>query len=405
MNKNFFSAIQGKFKSDFQGRYLGNILEHISANRIEVIEPLLRVAPLDNRNWKLKEVDGVTAEVAYLSLESQQKSEKDGIDRRADLAIEMDNGKEIAKILIEIKINDGFLKGQLEEYIDWAKKRNEIEDRAIVFLTAFPLTECERNKINENSNFVSHLYLSELTDELRKKSKNSELIALFVDYLCDEGYAMFNLNSGKKEDEDYSSDYGSLLSFLVLTFLPHTSGHGKVSKAKKISRGPVVFGSLVQNWQQVSDRLADLKLGAGRRPTIRYFPEQGTKSSLDENKQLNDAALLATRKQIRKNKQWGRFWLTADSVLDNHNNMRIEWGQIIEIQHGNRENNIDCSLYVIVKEKGVQRAGKFITLKDGIGNKNLYSAEKFIDEIFKLMSEVKDQALRENPSLTDLLRF
>jgi PD-(D/E)XK nuclease superfamily len=400
MNKNFFSAIQGKFKADFQGRYLGNILEHIAVNRIEVIEPLLKVAPLENRKWKLKEVDGVTTEVAYLSLESQEKSEKDGVDRRADLAIQMDNGKEVAQILIEIKVNDGFLKGQLEEYIDWAKKRNEVEDRAVVFLTAFPLTEHERKKINENSRFVHHFYLSELTDKLHSNSQNSELIALFVDYLCNEGYAMFNLFPS---DGERSADYDSLLSFLVLQFLPHESGHGKVSNAKKIIRGPVVFGSLVQNWQQVSDRLADLKLGAGRRPTIRYFPEQGKKSSSEENKELSDSTLLTSRKQIRKNKQWGRFWLTADTVLAD--DVRIEWGQIIEIQHGNQENEIDCSLYVIVKRKGVQRAGKFISLKDGIKNKNLYSVEKFMDEIFKLMSEVKDQALREDPDLSSFLEF
>jgi hypothetical protein len=264
-------------------------------------------------------------------------------------------------------------------------------------LTAFPLTEDERNKINDNSRFVHHLYLSGLTDKLRSNSKNSELITLFVDYLCNEGYAMFNL--------ERSADYDSLLSFLVLQFLPHESGHGKVSNAKKIIRGPVVFGSLVQNWQQVSDRLADLKLGAGRRPTIRYFPEQGKKSSSEENKELSDSTLLTSRIQIRKNKQWGRFWLTADSVLDKNNEVRIEWGQIIEIQHGNRENEIDCSLYVIVKKKGVQRAGKFITLKDGIGNKNLYSVEKFMDEIFKLMSEVKDQVLCEDPDLIGFLEF
>lgn len=401
MKKNFFSAIQGKFKAGFQGRYLGNILENIAATRVEVIEPLLKTAPLYGQRWTLKTVDRVTTEVAYLSPESKQKSEKEVTDRRADLAIEMDNGKQIAQILIEIKINDSFLNGQLEEYIDWAIRRNETEDRAVVFLTAFPLTEYEHNKISENSSFVRHYYLSELTDKLVANSKKSDLIALLVDYLCNEGYAMFNLFPNNHEGD--SVDYESLLSFLVLTFLPHESGHGKVSNAKKIIRGPVVFGSLVQNWQLVSDRLADLKLGTGRRPTIRYFPEQGTKSCLETNQELSDATLLTVRKQIRKNKQWGRFWLTADTVLSD--DVRMEWGQIIEIQHGNLENDINCSLYVVVKKRGAQCAGKFIFLKDGIRNKSLYSVEKFMDEIYKLMSDVKVQALLKDHDLRSSLNF
>jgi hypothetical protein len=402
MNKNFFSAIRGKFNAEFQGRYLGNILEHIAAARMEVIEPLLRAAPLKYSKWRSKEVEEVAAEVAYLSLKSQRENEKEIIDRRADLSIKMDNGEKTAQILVEIKINDGFLKGQLDSYIDWARERSETEDRAVLFLTAFPLTDYECNKINENSGFVRHFYLSELTDKLRSNVKNSELIALFVDYLCSEGYAMFNLLS---DNGERSADYDSLLSFLVLQFLPHESGHGKVSNAKKIIRGPVVFGGLVQNWQQVSDRLADLKLGAGRRPTIRYFPEQGKKFSLEENQELVDSTLLSSRKRIRENKQWGRFLLTADSVLDKDHGVRIEWGQAIEIQHGNRENEIDCILYVLIKKRGIQRAGKFIYLKDGLCNKNLYSVERFMDEIFKLMVEVKGRALCEDPDLKDFLKF
>ncbi len=401
MKNNFFSAIQRKFKADFSGRYLGNILEHIAANRVEVIEPLLRSAPLENSKWSLKAVQGVTTEVAYLSDESRLNDREEGTDRRADLAIELDNGKKIAKILIEIKIKDGFLKGQLEEYIAWAQKRVENEDRAVVFLTAFPLTQTERKQIENCSRYVSHMYLSELTDGLRLNSKNSELISLFVDYLSHEGYAMFDLLS--KSDEGDYLDCDSLLSFLVLTFLPHQSGKGKVSTAKKIMRGPVVFGSLVQNWQQVSDRLADLKLGAGRRPTIRYFPEQGISSFREEAEELDHATLLITRKKIRENKQWGRFWLTADTVLDD--GVRMEWGQILEVHQGSRENDIDCSLYVVIRKRGFQYAGKVINLKNGILNENLYSVESFMDEILELMNEVKDQALLKYPELKGPLKW
>lgn len=396
MKNNFFSAIQGKFKADFHGRYLGNILEHIAEKRMEIIEPLFRYAPLENkRKWTMKTVNGVSTEVAYLSNESHQKYEKEGVDRRADLAIELDDGKKTGRILVEIKVKDSFLHGQLEEYVGWAQERSEIEDRAVVLLTAFPLKEEEREYIEKKSPYVCHLYLSEFTDRLRSIVKDSELVTLFVDYLCQEGYAMFQLPSKSHQGDD--TDYDALLSFLVLTFLPHESGKGKVSTAKKIMRGPSVFGSLVQNWQQVSDRLADLKLGAGRRPTIRYFPEQGIASYREGPIEFDDATLLIIRKQIRKNKKWGRFWLTADTVLDD--GVRIEWGQILEVQQGRREDDIDCFLYVLIKKGGVQYSGKFIHLEDGIRNQDLYSVEIFMEKILNLLSQVKNQALHEYPEL------
>jgi len=98
MKNNFFSAVQGKFKAEFHGRYLGHILEQIAALRPEVIAPLLKKAPLVQR-WPVKSVQDVTTEVSYLSDKSRREDEaeeKDG--RRADLAIELDNGERIHRM-------------------------------------------------------------------------------------------------------------------------------------------------------------------------------------------------------------------------------------------------------------------------------------------------------------------
>jgi len=398
MKNNFFSAIQGKFKADFHGRYLGNILEHIYSMRIEVIEPLLKCAPLQSsRKWGLNSIHGVTTEASYISNDSHKS---DHSDRRADLEIELDDGKNFGKILIEIKVKDNFLAGQLEEYITWAERSNEDEDRAVVLLTAFPLTKKERDYIAKNSKYVCHMYLSEFTDKLRSIAKNSELIGLFVDYLCHEGYAMFQLPSKGREGDN--TDYDALLSFLVLNFLPHESGKGKVSSAKKIMQGPQVFGSLVQNFQQISDRFASLKLGASKRPTIRYFPEQGFSTYRENLIEISEANLLVTRKQIRKNKQWGRYWLTADTVLDD--GIRIEWGQILEIELGNKQDDINCSIYVLIKKGGMQYSGKYMRIKDGIRNQDLYSLEKYMERLLDIAQNAINQARSEHPELDKSLQ-
>lgn len=399
-NTNFFSSIQRKFKAEFHGRYIGNIIEQIASKRIEVIFPLFNIAPLENR-WKKKELQDVTTEFSYLVNKERIDVEDDGKDRRADLAIELDSGSKKGIILVEIKIKDGFLPGQLDQYINWAKGRQKIEDRAVVFLTAFPLAESERCCIEMNSKYVAHMYFSELNDKLRSGSLNSELVDFFVDYLCQEGYAMYQLPIN---DEKNNNDYDALLSFMVFTFLPHASGKGRASSAKKISRGPEVFGNLVQNWQQVSDRLADLKLGAERRPTIRYFPQQGSQSLDEDGLDLSEENLLDYRRGVRKYKKWGRFWLTADRVLEG--SVRIEWGQIIEIKQGASEGNIDidCYLYALIRDGLIQISSEKVKIKGGIENRNLYSSEVFVHELSKVLARVKGKALSEGAVVADSIR-
>lgn len=398
MKQNFFSAVQGKFKAEFHGSYLANIIQNIAIKRIEVVSPILTAAKLTG-SWSLKMIHDVSTEVAYLPTNTHNHDEKDVINRRADLVIELDNGSQVGTILVEIKINDKFLPGQLEEYINWAKQRsNKNGDRSVVFLTAFPLDHKDREFIKLNSAYVNHLYLSKFTDELRPFSTKSELISLLSDYLFHEGYAMFQIPpKSKNNQKSDDTDYKALLSFLALSFLPHEGGHGKVSAAEMIARGPAVFSYLIHNWQQVSDRLADIKLGAGRRPTIRYWPEQATTSASTELSELSDKSILSERFRIRTNKLWGRFWLSADTVLED--NVRLEWGQIIEVQNGKLDNEIGCSIYVLIRKNRTQIAGKLVTLKNGIRDQNLYSVETYMNKLLEILDNVKEKALKEHPDL------
>lgn len=392
--KNFFSAVQGKFDAKYHGRYLGNIIEQIAAMRMEVIKPLLEVASTQNR-WTLKTVQEVTAESAYLTNENREQ------DRRADLEIVLDSGGRTGSVLVEIKVKDGFLDGQLDEYINWAKGRSKTEDRAIVVLSAFPLTIDAKKKIGENSKFISCIYISEFMDKLRSGANDSELISLFYDYLCEEGYAMYQLQPRGESDE---ADYNALSSFMVLTFLPHNSGKGKVASAKKIARGPVVFSNIIQNWQLVSDRFRAVYLTNKKRPTIRYFPEQAVGSSSTDISLLNDNSIFSERKRVRSEKFWGRYWLVSDIVLDGVKNLRLEWGQILQIQKGkDDEEIIQCKIFVCIRKGQKQISGKIVSLKDGVKNQKLYGIESFMGELLILARKIKAQAIKNYPEYLENL--
>jgi len=115
--KNFFSAIQGKFDAKYHGRYLGNIIEQIAAMRHDVVYPLIKVAPLMHGRWPVSTVQSVDAESLYLSEDHRIN------DRRADLQITLESKTRTARVLVEIKMHDQFLAGQLEDYVHWVQER------------------------------------------------------------------------------------------------------------------------------------------------------------------------------------------------------------------------------------------------------------------------------------------
>lgn len=385
---NFFSDIQGKFSAKFDGRYLGHILEHVASVRPEVLHPILKAAPFKQPvNLKAISIENAFAESRYSET------------RQADLEIELVGKGENAsraRILVEIKMNDGFLSGQLDAYLKWVNERDDMAgDRAVVVLTAYPIGDDERELINANSSCIQHMYLSDFMSGQKSSLNESELFNFFKTYLTEEGFVMHELND---------ADYDALLSYFVFNFLPHASGHGKVAKAEKIATGPATFAKVVQNWQLVSDRLATTKLKSRIRPTVRYVPQQ-SQSHFDIAFDLEESDLLAARRNIRSIKNWGRYWFVADYVLNANDQLRVEWGQVIEIQKGNETEpkTMGCWIYAFIRKGTHQIAAKKKSFKDfkSIQSKSLNHPEKFMDELFELVEEVKQSAIESDPSLKD----
>jgi len=402
---NFFSAVQGKFNAKFHGRYLSQILEQIAAFQPCILEPVINRAAWNRAfqvgekpvKWGLMDVQSALSEVQYL--ETTQD-----VDRRADLQVDFAKNDQYAKMIIEIKMMDRFLPLQLQDYIDWAKKSDASEDRCVVVLTAFPISQEETELILENKKCIIHMYLSDLHAGLLVAEQKSELIQLFTQYLLEEGYAMFSMNFVASTEKNQNEDYQSFISFMVLNFLPHASGWKRVASAKKIARGPEVFSHLIQNWQLVSDRLARTHLAAAIRPTVRYFPEQisDAKNYQVDSEKWETGDLLENRRSIRKGKSSGRYWLTADIVLDSTTNMRLEWGQIFQIQIPTANDKVteqipvQCSLYALVRVGQKQLGASFLPVDGGITNSDLYMPEPFMKLLFEQIEKAKKQAINDD---------
>ena len=396
---NFFSSIQGKFKATtdakklgakYEGRYLGNIIEHIAEVRPEIVDPFIKQSGLPPR--KKGDTPSVSSEYVY----DQPSKDK---NRRADLCIEWEANSD-ATLLVEIKINDSFLDGQIDAYGKWAKKAG----RAVVILTAHPLDPKSEKLIKKYR--LTHCYLSQYADKIALL-KGSELLKWFYQYLKEEGYAMYDLLKDKK-------DYNALLSFMALNFLPHASGKGRAVSKAKIAKGPDVFSNLVSNWQLMSNRLAKGKLQA-KAPSIRYFPEQGYGKTPDERDYSDEWINLDDRsadKQVRNIKAWGRYYLTAHLSNWPVEGLTLEWGQVISIQKGKTKEeivDIECLVYAAIILKG----RKIVSLCDtdkllmpqGIKNPKLYAIEEFMKLVMDCIEEAAKDGAKRNPEIKKNLAF
>lgn len=385
---NFFLEIQHKFKEKYEGRYLADILEAIAITHPEVVHPIIEKAPLKKKNGHKKPEISVLKEFLY-----QKNPGSDDDKKRADLRIQIDSS---AEIVIEIKIDDGFLDGQIEKYIKWARKREENgEDRAVVILTAHPLDLRIKDIIDQNKAFVCHMYISDFSERLKNLGLNSELIQIFIGYLSDKGYSMYKLPA------DDTSDYKSLLSFMVLNFLPHNPGHNKVATIERIANGPIIFSSIVKNWQIVSHRLAAKY--KKRVPTIRYFPEQGIAIANHDEPQtpsypLSSENMLSTRRKMREGKTWGRYWFTADFTFKHEDiEYYLEWGQILEIKINDNksgEEPIKCGLYALIRKGTVNQISHSNVhwLDNGVRDKSLYEPEEFINLLNDLINKLEKKS-------------
>ncbi len=390
----FFSAIQGKFKEKYDGRYLGHIIEQISEIHPSFITPIINRAPLKYKP-STKRLCKVTAEFTY---------KKDYRDSKiADLEIALTQEDRTSVILVEIKMRDKLNKNQLDNYINWAKQRSAREDRAVVVLTAYPLEKIHATQITQESAHITHLYLSDFIREIPKSIEKKEIIQIFKNYISEEGYSMYQLTKSNSEE------YKAFLSFMVLNFLPHVSGHGKVSSTKSISQGPIIFGRIVQNWQLISERLAS-NLAFGRIPTIRYFPQQAHSERKNEPKadlQKRDD-ILKERIYSRRGKQWGRYWITSECVISKEKNIRLEWGQILQIEREENDKAEDhtplrCAIYAIVRLRTNQFGSSILWMKKGIDDPDLYIPERMIGTLSKLIADALRSSCKSDPEAQNII--
>src|SRR5690606_24158461 len=92
------------------------------------------------------------------------------------------------EILVEIKIDDGFLPGQLIDYMRWSGQ-DHLGIREVLVLTAYPLKREDRAIVDSRSAFARHMLLSEYASILAKKG-DGIYAPLLVEYLTELGYAM-----------------------------------------------------------------------------------------------------------------------------------------------------------------------------------------------------------------------
>lgn len=347
----FFSKIESKFKEQFvtSGRYIENIIEAISDSDPRVILPIIRKAGFSQsrigNEWHARsEIYISNNRIADLYLE--RECDKSGLGIEISVEIKIHDAKSASNI------------GQIEDYIDWVSNAPENIKRHAIILSAFELTENATRIVKQSKNSITYYSFYEYVSEL-SNGGGSNLIAFFTNYLAKKG---FSVDSISRDDAQ------ALKSFLVLNFLPHTSGFGKVSQYKNISAGPEVFGKIVRNWQLFNSDLASRKM------TTRYIPAQFYNST---NSRIADSN-FDDRRFARSNKSGGCFWIFSDCVLD-ANNFRLEIG--LKLMIDKQDQTIAANMYGLVRnrvkvysEKEYELKGFFATHHDVESkNKNFFS--------------------------------
>ena len=375
----FFSEVKSFFKEEFSGRYFEIILKNIAIEVPSVLKPLIG-------NQYKKNI--------RIETEHHYKS-----GRKADIAIFAGEGVDVVEFLIEVKIKDSIMEAknktndQLQDYLEWAMDPEAKNKRKFILLTAYSIDKEYQERIKQAEVKAEHIYISKFHEDLKlnkESSRESNAIDLLLHYLIEEGYAMYKLN-------DNNDDIEALKSFLVLNFLIHESGHGRVKSKLNISLGPLVFSKLINNFQLISSRVSsdnNLKPKA----TVGYLPEQIYKEkSNDRDQDFIEFNMLHRLKNRSNRGNIGRYWLSADAILHQNPKIRLEWGQIIQIEKD--VPNIKCILYAGIREGS--RSGRVISqysheLKNGIEDDVLFSPEKFTHALQELIEKAKKQFSKDS---------
>lgn len=238
LDRNFFTDIQGKFASlagergapDFQGRYVAHIIEAVARQRPGLLSVLSSQATHQSK---------CLAEYVFAP------------DSRADLALFNENS-DSPFALVEIKASDlhnrEHNEKQLRRYLNWAVSGPK---KHVIYLSQYPLPGYMREIIAASRKRLIEVPLGSVATRLqsRRDLSDSDLVQSLLEYLYFEGFALTPL------DRD---DIAALHTFLAFSFLPHLSGHRRVTSRERVADGPKSFATLVQNWQLVSASRVDM---------------------------------------------------------------------------------------------------------------------------------------------------
>ena len=379
----FFSDIQGKFKEQYTGRYFGHIIELVGGYSRQLIYPFLPKGQKMDRGDRYE----LTPELSYI--EDAHDANTD-ISRRCDLAIRIYKSDGTLKfyILVEIKAQDRSTDNQLSDYVNWCRADESV--RSLVVLTVNPLESDESIIVNNNSSIARHMYVTEYVDLIAQSATDGlEYKKMVLDYFQEEGYIMNELSPTERD---------AFLHFMTTTFLPHKHGWGRNSDENRtgirtskenVKNGPIAFAKIVQNWQLISQRLSSI-VSLKQAPTVRYLPEQVYKSDCKHSSSLDiEEDFFLVHRDMQDSRLFGRMWLTADGDLGE--GIKLEWGQIIQIENGkgNSAAPISIFVYALIRKKGVSTSlGQYkIKLDDGMDNPIYYKIDKFLECIQKVVRE------------------
>ncbi|WP_446903732.1 hypothetical protein [Burkholderia sp. YIM B11467] len=214
---NYLSAIQNWFGAGYYGRHLSLILREIGKRHPKALTSFICVAC----GVPSKELTGVAFATEY------RFDGKKSI-RSADLAV-LVGAEEIPRVLIEIKYFDKPLlatrtkPAQLDDYAHWQQRA---PGRKVLLLS---------REMHDSDKLIVRRW-SDLARHLTAHVSGSDLVAMLVDYLKEEGIVMQKVDPHKL-----------LKYFKSLTF----GRHGAGMLAKNID-GPAEFTKLLRNLQLIA---------------------------------------------------------------------------------------------------------------------------------------------------------
>ncbi|WP_426088791.1 hypothetical protein [Janthinobacterium sp. PSPC1-1] len=308
-----FTGIQSWFDSKNHGRYLALILNEIGGRRPEPLLAFVAKACKINRTA----LKGASFQTEYSFRGSK------GI-RRADLAIFLKDEDNFPAILIEIKYHDKPLKeteakpAQLEDYVVW---KDEHPDRKVLILSRelFCATGCITRRWGD------------LARELRPYCDKSDLIAMLVTYLEEQGNVMQDINNKN-----------------LIGFFKRLVCGGNAGTLANNLDGPAEFSKFLSNmrllavtfdhqfksaWNNAIENSNDTEFTNGTRIATIDFRIVNRTSTKDENRAFEeDDDSQSWLSQSVKN--GGRIMAFARHALGHGHGkyMRIEYGFIFDVE-------------------------------------------------------------------------